>query len=732
MPSPQPIPPHELRRSLTKGAIGLLLGRDIAGQPGGMATAGDSGGPGRRAQVRLVLLSFLMLFVELALIRWLGANIVYLSYYSNFVLLGSFLGIGLGFLRARSKVNLFGWTPVALTLLVLFVQRFPVQISHTTGKQLIFFGALKTTGLPTWLMLPAIFLAVAAVMAMLGEGVARTFVRFKPLEAYRLDILGSICGIAAFSALSFFDAKPLVWGIITAAVLLVLYGQGIGLVPLAALASLAGLLTTQSLTSHDIWSPYYRITVGAKTPARTIPVMVNGIPHQAITAAARRPVIFYRPYTQARGNPLNNVLVVGAGTGNDVAGALRMGARHVDAVEIDPMIYRLGRKLNTDHPYQDPRVSVHINDGRAFLSQTKRKYDLILFALPDSLTLVAGQSSLRLESYLFTLQAIQSVRAHLVPRTGVFAMYNYYRTAWLKDRLANTLNAAYGHPPCINSIGLHQQQLSVLTISANPAAVNCIKTWHRPAGVLPPSTDDHPFIYLASDTIPSFYLVTLALILLASVLLVGVVAGPLRGRSGRGSGQKLKATRYADLLFMGAAFMLLETKSVVQFALLFGTTWFVNALVFAGVLVAILAAVETSRRVVIAKPGWLYATLLAALAIAWIVPQESLLALAIIPRFVAAVLLAFTPIFLANLIFTQRFRDVGDSTVAFAANLIGAMAGGVIEYVSLITGYRALLIVVAGLYSLAFLAGRRALTRAGADQFGLAEVRVPAETRSSS
>jgi hypothetical protein len=189
---------------------------------------------------------------------------------------------------------------------------------------------------------------------------------------------------------------------------------------------------------------------------------------------------------------------------------------------------------------------------------------------------------------------------------------------------------------------------------------------------------------------------------------------------------------YADLFFMGAAFMLLETKSVVQFALLFGTTWFVNALVFAGVLVAVLAAVETSRRVVIGKPGWLYTTLLAALAIAWIVPQESLLALAIVPRFVAAVLLAFTPIFAANLIFTQRFRDVGDSTLAFAANLLGAMAGGVIEYVSLITGYRALLLVVAGLYSLAFLAGRRALTTASADERGPAEVRVPAKTTWSS
>jgi hypothetical protein len=697
-----------------------------------MGTA-DSGSPGTQLKLRLVLLSFLMLFVELALIRWLGANIVYLSYYSNFVLLGSFLGIGLGFLRARSRINLFGWTPVALTLLVLFVQRFPVQISHTTGKQLIFFGALKTTGLPTWLMLPAIFLAVAAVMAMIGQGVARTFIRFTPLEAYRLDILGSICGIAAFSALSFFNANPLVRGIITAVVLAILYGQGIGLIRFAALAGLAGLLTVQSLTSHDIWSPYYRITVGAKTAEQTIPVMVNGIPHQAITTATKRPVIFYRPYSQAPRNPLNNVLVVGAGTGNDVAGALRMGAKHVDAVEIDPMIYKLGRKLNTDHPYQDPRVSVHINDGRAFLSETRQKYDLILFALPDSLTLVAGQSSLRLESYLFTLQAIQSAKAHLEPRTGVFAMYNYYRTAWLKDRLANTLDVAYGHPPCINSVGMHQQQLSVLTISANPAAVACIKTWHRPASVVPPSTDDHPFIYLASNTIPSFYLVTLALILLASVLLVRGAAGPLRRRGNAGLQPELapKATRYADLFFMGAAFMLLETKSVVQFALLFGTTWFVNALVFAGVLVAVLAAVETSRRMIISRPAWLYGGLIATLAIAWIVPQESLLALAIAPRFVAAVLLAFAPIFLANLIFTQRFRAVGDSTLAFGANLLGAMAGGVVEYVSLITGYRALLILVAGLYSLAFLAGRGALTAESADVPALAEVREPAGTTSS-
>lgn len=693
--------------SAIRRALGVLAGKDLTAPPGSAAgndagTAAAVPGVGGSPKLRLVLLSFLMLFVELALIRWLGANIVYLSYYSNFVLLGSFLGIGLGFLRARSRVNLFPWTPVALALLVLFVQLFPVQVSHIPGNQLIFFGATKTTGLPIFLMLPVIFLAVAAVMTMIGEGVARTFVRFQPLEAYRLDIAGSVVGIAAFSALSFFNAKPLAWGIIVAVVLLALNGRRIGVIQFAALASLAGLLIGQGLSSADLWSPYYRITVAPKNPNGSIPLSVNGIPHQSIVVAAKRPAIFYVPYQEAVANPLNNVLIVGAGTGNDVAEALRMGAKHIDAVEIDPLIYKIGARLNGDRPYQSPRVTVHINDGRSFLSQTSTKYDMILFALPDSLTLVAGQSSLRLESYLFTLQAMQSARAHLIPGHGVFAMYNYYRTDWLKDRLANTLAVAYGHAPCTSHVGGGTTMFSELTISVNPAAVHCTRTWQRPATALAPSSDDHPFVYLASDSVPGFYLLTLALILLASLLLLRTVSGPYR-----------KMTGFADLFFMGAAFMLLETKNVVQFALLFGTTWFVNALVFAGVLIAVLCAVETSRRVVIKRPLWLYAGLLAALALTWLVPPASLLSLAVLPRFVFAVLIAFTPIFMANLVFTQRFRDVGDSTVAFAANLLGAMVGGVIEYMSLITGYRALLIVVAGLYGLAFLTGRRHLAADG-------------------
>lgn len=654
-------------------------------------------------KLRLVLLSFLMLFVELALIRWTGSNIIYLSYFSNFVLLGSFLGIGVGFLRANARVNLFKWSPVALALLVAFVRLFPVRVNRS-GAQLIFFGAGPKSGLPTWLMLPIIFVAVAATMAMIAEGVARTFVQFDPLEAYRYDIMGSILGIGAFTLLSFLSAPPLAWGLVSALIFAVLLGRKISLVQGVSLAILAVLLIQESFVAGDSWSPYYKVSL-LRAPQLAIPgqpepinIDVNNIPHQSITSVGYRKQsepVYFAPYQRVKQKP-KDVLIIGAGNGTDVAIALSMGVTHVDAIEIDPRLYQIGKQLHPDHPYQDPRVTVHINDGRAFLEQTHNTYDMILFALPDSLTLVAGQSSLRLESYLFTLDAMRTARAHLRP-DGLFAMYNYYREQWLLDRLANTLKQTYGYSPCVDAIhGVNF--LAAISIAKTQSDLVCDSVWKPTSSFPPPARDDYPFLYLRTRTIPGFYLLTLALILAASLLITRTAGGPFR-----------RMGSYVDLFFMGAAFLLLETKNVVQFALLFGTTWFVNALVFGGILLSVLAAIEVSRRVTIRKPALLYSALMAALLIAWLIPESRLLALGVLPRFAAAVLIAFLPVFIANLIFAQRFRAVGSSVTAFGANLLGAMVGGVLEYLALIYGYHALLAVIAGLYGLAFLAGWRHL-----------------------
>jgi len=650
--------------------------------------------------LRLVLLSFLMLFVELALIRWTGSNVIHLSYFSNFVLLGSFLGIGVGFLRANARFNLFPFTPLALAGLVGFVLMFPVRIDRS-GSDVIYFGQFDATGLPTWITLPLIFFAVAAVMEMIAEGVARAFVEFEPLDAYRWDIVGSILGIGAFSALSFTWAPPVTWGAVAAIVLGLLIRPRLRPLQVVSIAGFLLFLGLESLVPFWSWSPYYKVAVRtAETPAVFAMIDVNGIPHQSVMSVQdRRRLghVYFLPYERAHPASLDDVLIVGAGSGSDVAIALSEGAQHVDAVEIDPRIQQIGVQRHPDQPYADSRVDVYINDARAFLEQTDTTYDLILFALPDSLTLVSGQSSLRLESYLFTVQAMKSAKAHLKP-DGAFAMYNYYREDWLIDRLAGTLERVYGHAPCVDTVG-GVGKLAVLSISSRQEVVTCPPSseWQPTdaAAAASPATDDYPFLYLRERAIPGFYLLTLALILGASLLLVRVVSGPFR-----------PMRSYLDLFFMGAAFLLLETKSVVQFALLFGTTWFVNALVFAGVLLSVLAAIEVARRWRPANPAWLYGALLAAMGVAWLVPVGFLLSLEMVPRFGLAVLVWFTPIFIANLVFAERFRNVEASNVAFGANLLGAMVGGLLEYVALVTGYQTLLILVALLYGAAFLAGR--------------------------
>ena len=665
-----------------------------------------------------------MLFLELALIRWLGANIVHLSYFSNFVLLGSFLGIGLGFLRAGAK-SADGprpmplYSPVALLGLVGFISAYPVTVDRASG-QLIFFTTGTTSGPPIWLTLPGVFFAVAVVLAGPGEIVGSCFAQLPRLEAYRLDLLGSLTGIVGFSALSFLDAPPLVWFSVVAVLFASLLGR------IAAPTSAVVLLCLVALfvyplhhLKHQFWSPYYKVTtreVRDGAGGRAWTVDVNGIPHQAMLSAADRRALtpFYlQSYEQVPRTP-KDVLIVGAGTGSDVAIALSEGVQHVDAVEIDPTLLRFGKQHNQDRAYQDPRVTAHINDGRAFLENTSKKYDLILFALPDSLTLVSGASSLRLESYLFTEQSIKTVREHLRPG-GAFSMYNFYRQLWLVDRLAGTIDKAFGHPPCVYD-KRNSSALAVMTAGLTPADQTCsatAPTWNRPAGTPAPATDDRPFLYLRTNTVPSLYRNALLLIVAGSVVAIAFVlalnAWGAGASGGRGVGSRLRGQvaelwSYRDLFLLGSAFLLLETKSVTGFALLFGTTWFVNALVFGGVLIAVLAAVEVTNRWRTPPLTAMYAVLLGGLALAWIVPSSALLSLSAVPRALVAIVIAFLPIFAANVIFAKRFSQTADAPLAFGTNLLGAIVGGCLEYLSLVFGYRALLILAAVLYVGAYLA----------------------------
>jgi len=665
-----------------------------------------------RGRARLMVASALMLFVQLALIRWTGANLIHLSYFSNLILLASFLGIGLGFLRSRKTRDMGRYVPIGLLLLVGFVMLFPATI-EASSTDLIYFTEVRPSGFPGWVTLPLIFIVIAITMTGFGEITGRAFREFKALDAYRWDIIGSILGTLSFTLIAFLRAPSWIWPLVTLVALVMLYGPLLPWLSRIAMVAVVGILVLESLAAGVSWSPYYKVHTSienAGTINEFTHIQVNGVPHQNVMDVQQRLLaepVYGRPYERAVNNPLNNVLIVGAGTGTDVALALAEGAKHVDAVEIDPRIQQIGQQVNPNKPYDDSRVSVHINDGRAFLSSTDTQYDLILFALPDSLTLVSGASQLRLESYLFTQQSIESARNHLTDE-GVFAMYNYYREPWLVNRLAGTVDDVFGHSPCLDTFTA-VQSLAAITVGKNADSVVCAPgtTWDRAAAltrgeaVPVPAQDDRPFLYLKERSIPPLYLLVIALILGVALVGIRVFGGPLRMMGG-----------YGDLFFMGMAFLLLETRSITTFALLFGTTWLVNAMVFTGVLLAVLVAIEVTSRVTSPIPRPLIIIgLFASLLIAFLIPNSSLLGLAVPIRLLCAILIAFTPIFFANLLFTSRFQNSANPTAAFAANLFGAMIGGCLEYLSLLIGYQWLIGVAALIYLLAVVVGTRTLQK---------------------
>lgn len=643
---------------------------------------------------RLVASAALMLFVELALIRWLGSNVVHLSYFSNFVLLGSFLGIGAGFLISRKSWSIWPWSLPLLTILTIGVIRYPMSIQHESGD-ILYWTSLELAGPPAWLALPLIFCLVAVILAGPAELVGRCFAKLPALKAYRWDLIGSLAGIVAFSVLSFAHAPSIIWGLFAAVLYVALARKDRRIVMIGWTLPLLVILFNESTDDSIRWSPYYKIqTLEFETPTEgLLRINANGVPHQVMAPRELREEvnydIYFTPYDRRAAGELGDVLIIGAGSGSDLAVALSRGARSVDAVDIDPAIMQIGVESNIDRPYQDPRVTRHINDGRAFLQGTDKKYDFILFALPDSLTLVNGASQIRLESFLFTEEALRAVRDRLKPG-GTFSMYNYYRENWLIDRLANTTATAFGHAPCVDTFDGAQ---AVITAGLTEADQACEGVWQPVSSEadMTPANDNSPFIYFKGDNFPPLYIVTLGLILAASLITVRTLGGPLG-----------EMRPYADLFFMGAAFMLLETKNIATFALLFGTTWFVNALVFGGVLIVVLAAVEFTARFKTPAIGWCYAAMLGSLLAAFFVPEEWLLGLPFWPRVVGATLLAFIPIFIANVAFSKRFRESGDTRSAFAVNLLGTILGGCLEYAALFTGYNNLVIVVGALYLAAF------------------------------
>jgi hypothetical protein len=663
-------------------------------------------------RARTLLVSFTMLFFELLCIRWIPSYVRYLSYFNNFLLMASFLGIGLGMLSARRERFWFPPFPVLVLLLVFIIEKTKFQLL-INSTQVLYFGIAdqQSAQSENFLVLPIIFGMVTLCFIPLGRSFGKLFSQLKPLTAYTYDIAGSLAGIATFSVMSYFSLPPVAWFSTLGVLLLLLSTKRTVL--FVAIVMAVTIIEVGSLQAGAYWSPYYKIILRPARPNGYV-VDVNGTGHQEMTSWQNKEPFYKEVYRIFGSGSFHHALILGAGTGSDTAIALAYGVDSITAVEIDPTIYQLGAQFNPDKPYSNPRVHVIINDGRSFLQNTTDHYDLIIFALPDSLTLTSSNTSLRLESFLLTQDALATARTRLTSN-GLVVLYNYYRQDWLVQKLSDMVGNVFHQSPLVTTYGGFGRAAAIMAgprlatlpqgefgvyheqpVPANTKKLSIIGQGYFPLASTTPATDDWPFLYLQDRSFPTIYLLGLAMVALFA--LTGTITFAPR-----------KTLRRFDwhMFFLGMAFMLLEVKSLTTFSLLFGSTWLVNSLVFFAILSSVFLAIIVNKHFKFRRINVFYLSLFGILLLNILLSPDVLLLYNPILRYVMASALAFTPVFLANIIFTNSFRDSETADIAFASNLLGIMVGGALEYFSMLFGYRLLLIPVILFYACALLLRNR-------------------------
>jgi SAM-dependent methyltransferase len=408
--------------------------------------------------------------------------------------------------------------------------------------------------------------------------------------------------------------------------------------------------------------------------------------------------------------PRGRVLVVGSGAGNDVAGALAAGAWAVDAVEIDPMIAGLGRDRHPSRPYTSPAVHLTVTDARAYFRSASGPYDLVWFGLLDSHTTPSAYANVRLDHFVYTRESLGEMARLLAP-SGVVALLFEAETPWIADRLAGLLRDTFGEPPlglwvrtaspCLGSGGLlliGGSREALAPVRARIAAEPEVAARLLPATLFGfrtrLTTDDWPYLYLPRPLVPRYHLVVAVAALAVAVLLARRVRAP---------GASVDAT----MLLLGAGFMLLEVSGVSRAALLFGTTWTVNAYVVGAILGMILLANLAASRVRVTPFGWPFAGLLVSLLALALVPTAILTALPLPGRILIGGGFLALPVFFSGLVFVTTWAAEERRDLALGSNLIGSLVGGVASMLTMVVGFRGLTFLTLAVYLGALLALRR-------------------------
>jgi spermidine synthase len=712
-------------------AAGIVLGRVAFRRTKADKPIPASPAPQTWSWWKLVLASFLTLFAELALIRWIGTEVRIFAYVKNLALLLCFLGFGLGCALARYPVR--WWSAVMALLGLVMAVRVPWHagqafetLSQALGGaqdiQIWATGAVRHW--PDFLAAAAIagvlLLLITYAFIPLGQTVsAQLELAARPLQGYSWNLAASLAGILVFFAVCWLSLPPGVW------VAGIFIGFGLLQDQARRRMLIAGVAIPAALMLHDVstpshysfWTPYQQIEVSRLNfrdgEIAEAFVEVNHTGYQSMVNLSnafleRHPGLLQE---QADENPYNmpfafapaapRVLIVGAGSGNDAAAAIRHQSRSVDAVEIDPGILALG-KTHPEHPYSAPQVSVHLTDARAYMKRASGPYELVLFGLLDSHTELSDYANMRIDNFVYTKESLQEAKALLAPNGVLFIKFQVDHP-FIGRRLVEMLTAVFGKPPVAfwaNSSYTAQAGCFVILSStqveerlAADQGLREFVTRNRrdflESSAVPMTTDDWPYLYQEGRWMPGIFVSLGILVLILGAGLYWQIP---------------EARQQVPSLFffaMGAGFLLLETQVISRLALYFGTTWQVNGIVIAAILAALLVANAVIERQ--AKPWpsqWYLAGLLAGIVVAYIVPFSRIPGSAALVGCVAACIFSI-PVFFAGLLFAAEFRGTDSPSAALGANMLGAVVGGLLENLSLIIGLKALLLVALGLYALA-------------------------------
>jgi spermidine synthase len=706
----------------------------------------------------LALWSLLSLFMEMLMIRWISSEIRIFAYFKNFVLIACFMGFGLGCYLSRRKINLL-LTLVPMIVLTLIIQlpwlglrvvieRLPAFVAASGGTQF--------WSVPSAVTLPPLAIATALIVPIFGL-IAFFFIPFGQLVgwylenasdgilAYSVNVFASLVGIIAYTVLCFLSQPPRTWFLVSGVLLVVLLWR----IPLLRWSSLMTLIVCVGFLSirppRDVriyWSPYQKLTLGAWGTEQEVLgyyLNTNDSWYQQILDLSPQFVHSHAQLFQSvpiEWNAYNvpyhfyrqpsSVLILGAGMGNDVAAALRNGAGQVTAVEIDPLILKLGKEFHFEKPYSSPRVRQLTNDARSYVENSRERFDLIVFSLLDSHTTSSYYTNIRIDNYVYTVEALEAAK-RLLKSDGIFIVKFQVQTPWIAGRLYGLLSQVFGRPPVelqsepsIYTTGgsffiTGSQERIDRVLSSDQALANYVEHHHDIQMALATlTTDDWPYFYQRSPGLPlAVVVISAALVLLCVTLL-------------RDSGGATKDDIRWHFFFLGAGFLLLEAQIVSKIALLFGTTWLVNSIVVGGLLLLILAANTLVRLRPSFPEAASYAALFLTLVIGFFVPVRAIFFASLWARIPAALLVLCLPVFFAGIIFIRSFSRESFSSSALGSNLLGAIVGGLLESASLWTGIRWLLLFAAGLYLASWIVLKTAKS-SGYDIAGVASAAVGPE-----